>query len=654
MRLTSPHLRGLAAAGLLLAVFSCAPAPRAAVPPPVPTPPPEPTRTPTPTPAPVPPFPEVTPPALDVAIGTDRTSAAFPLGDWLLRGGGRTELRRGALLVRPAAGAVDVEVDGRGEEWPSPLALARADGSPVPYGDSSYRGVLLLRLTPRATLHVVNRLGVEDYLKGVVPAEMGPRVYDEPEALKAQAVAARTYALKHRGDVANEGYDLCATPRCQVYGGVAAEQPLSSRAVDETAGEVLVFDGALADAVFTSTCGGRTENGADVFTTAASPRPYLVSVACWGETPVPVRGRPVAKGSARTTTLLGARGRALLASLGKEPTAAGAAAARNAVRERLGLPPRSGPHSLWPASAYLEIAEAAGFGDASLLTEEVERAEAPAAWSPRARAAFALLSRFQLAGGAALPTARALRPEEVAGLWAALLGRLGDFEEIDGRLAAASGEEIVVKGPKGRATYPLASPSLLAGSAEALTPVATLSVYPGDRIRVFVRGGAAVGLVHAPAPAAGTYERESAWIHWTRRFTGAELASKLRERDPSRKIALVRKVEVLARGASGRAIQVRLATDAGPVILTGLEIRFALGLPENLFTLVSGKDRGGTPVFTFYGRGWGHGVGLCQNGAFGMALAGKTYREILARYYPGTTLVPFASLPTPSAPVAVR
>ena len=97
-----------------------------------------------------------------------------------------------------------------------------------------------------------------------------------------------------------------------------------------------------------------------------------------------------------------------------------------------------------------------------------------------------------------------------------------------------------------------------------------------------------------------------------------------------------------------------MTTDAGPVLLAGLEIRFALGLPETLFSVVSGKEAGGTPVFTFYGRGWGHGVGLCQNGAFGLALAGKTSTEILARYYPGTELVPVASLPSPSAPPAVR
>jgi hypothetical protein len=362
----------------------------------------------------------------------------------------------------------------------------------------------------------------------------------------------------------------------------------------------------------------------------------------------------VAKGTARTTTLLGARGRALLASLGKEPTPAGAVAVRNAVRARLGLPPRSGPHALWPASAYAEIADAAGFGDATLLTEEVEREAAPAGWSARSRAAFALLSRFQLAGGAALPTDRALKPEEVAGLWAALLGRLGDFEEIEGRLVAVTGGEIVVRGPKGRATYLLASPALLSGSAEALAPVPALRAEPGDRVRVFVRGGVAVGLVHGPAPASGTYERESAWIHWTRRFTGAELAAKLRERDASRRATVVRKVEVLGRGVSGRAVRVRVSTDAGPVTLTGLEIRFALGLPETLFTLASGRERDGTPVFTFYGRGWGHGVGLCQNGAFGMALTGKTYAEILARYYPGTALVPFVSVSPAPSPAGVR
>jgi peptidoglycan hydrolase-like amidase len=92
-----------------------------------------------------------------------------------------------------------------------------------------------------------------------------------------------------------------------------------------------------------------------------------------------------------------------------------------------------------------------------------------------------------------------------------------------------------------------------------------------------------------------------------------------------------------------------VATDRESFDLSGLEIRFALALPESLFTLVTGKDEKESPVHTFFGRGWGHGVGLCQTGTFGMALAGKTHAEILAAYYPGTTLGPWPA-PTQAPP----
>jgi len=539
----------------------------------------------------------------------------------------------------PAAhAAVLVEEDGRSEEWPSPVALAHADGSPVPFGDSSYRGFLLLRATGRGTLHVIDRVGLEDYLKGVVPGEMGPRVYDEIEALKAQAVAARSYATRRRGDFAAEGYDLCATPRCQVYGGVAAEQPLTNRAVDETSGEVLLFEGKVADALFTSTCGGRTENAEVVFPGYAGTAPYLVSVACSGESPLPLVARPE-PAKPHAVTALGARGLALLAALGQGPDAAGLAAARDAVRQRLGLSPRAAPHPLSVPLAYVEIAEGAGLLVPGVLTEPVERESAPASWGPKAREAWAVLLRFQLANGGTLPRDRALHVEEAAGIWAALLSRLGDFEEAEGRIVSAAPDAVAVKTSKGKTVFPVGERLvLLSGGPDAFESVASLEAYAGDKVRVFSRDGKLAGLAKPAVAASGTYERDSVWIHWTRRFTGAELAAKLRERDASRTATVVRKVEVTGRGVSGRARSVRLATDAGPVVLTGLEIRFALGLPESLFTVVSGRLAGGEPVFTFYGRGWGHGVGLCQNGAFGMALAGKSYREILAWYYPGTVV----------------
>ena len=157
--------------------------------------------------------------------------------------------------------------------------------------------------------------------------------------------------------------------------------------------------------------------------------------------------------------------------------------------------------------------------------------------------------------------------------------------------------------------------------------------------------------VAAVVPAAeGIYERESSWIHWVRRFTGAELMGKLLERDASRNGSVVKRLAVLTRGASGRAAKVRVTTDREAFDLSGLEVRFALGIPETLFTFVTGMDETGAPVHTFFGRGWGHGVGLCQTGTFGMALAGKTHAEILAVYYPGTALGRWPASPPGPAP----
>ena len=569
----------------------------------------------------------------------DRSSAAFPAGDWVIAAGERVERRRGPLLVAPANGGLRVTDDGAASDWPSPVEIALTNGGLVPWADATYRGRIALRATPRGTLHVINRVGLEDYLKGVVPSEMGPRVYDEVEALKAQAVAARSYAVRHRGQFASEGYDLCATPRCQVYSGAPAESPLSTRAVEETAGEVLLWKGAVADALFTSTCGGRTENAPDVMAGYANvDAPYLASVPCFGETPIALESSSVAKKG--TVTLLGARGRALAVSFGGGEGAKISQKAREALQQRLGVAAQGAlrPHPLSVPAGYLEIAAAAGF-DTAVLSEENEREGLPSNWSEKAKASFAALQRFQLGGGSALPTDRALRPEEAAGIYAVLLSRMGDFEDVEGRITKSDETGIEVKSAKGRVSYSLSEEIVLfEGGNEALTQIAAHRFYPGDRIRVFVRDGKALGIVFPPQPAAGAYDRESVWEHWTRRFTAAELGAKLREREGTRTAADPTGIAVTSRGASGRARIVAVATGKGTVTLTGLEIRFALGLPENLFNVVAGKDEDGERVFTFYGRGWGHGVGLCQTGAFGMALSGRTYREILAHFYPGTTV----------------
>ncbi len=117
---------------------------------------------------------------------------------------------------------------------------------------------------------VSNLVATEDYLRGVLPEEM-PQDWPE-EALKAQAVAARTYALQHRGRHEEDGYDLCDTTHCQVYEGLESAVASTDKAISDTYGEVLTYQGKLIDAFFHTDSGGMTDRCLDVW---GSDVPYL-------------------------------------------------------------------------------------------------------------------------------------------------------------------------------------------------------------------------------------------------------------------------------------------------------------------------------------------------------------------------------------------
>ena len=139
-----------------------------------------------------------------------------------------------------------------------------------------YRGALEIVLNQDKNLLVgLNIVHLEDYLKGVVPAEMGKRKRGEIEALKSQAIAARTYALSKIGQYGG-AYDLRATIYDQVYKGMDKEEPLINEAVDRTKGEVLTYQGRLIEAYYHANCGGRTENLEQVW--PGEKKPYLLSV----------------------------------------------------------------------------------------------------------------------------------------------------------------------------------------------------------------------------------------------------------------------------------------------------------------------------------------------------------------------------------------
>ena len=139
-------------------------------------------------------------------------------------------------------------------------------------GKKYFGGVRLIKTG--STLTVINIAPIEEYLRGVVPNEMSINFH--AEALKAQAVAARTFALKNRGRHKADGYDLCATNHCQLYNGVE-EVAATDKAISDTRGEVVVLSNEkLVDANFHTDSGGMTENIFDVWKTKAT---HLVPVA---------------------------------------------------------------------------------------------------------------------------------------------------------------------------------------------------------------------------------------------------------------------------------------------------------------------------------------------------------------------------------------
>jgi stage II sporulation protein D len=151
------------------------------------------------------------------------------------------------------------------------LTLEPVGDTLVMYGGTPYRGALKL-VAVGDTIQVVNILGLESYLRGVVPSEMPP---DWPlEALKAQAVAARTYTLANLKPEAD--YDVCATTDCQVYRGASAEHPRSDQALLETRGLVLTYGNAFARTYYHSDSGGAIASSAEVWGYSA---PYLVALS---------------------------------------------------------------------------------------------------------------------------------------------------------------------------------------------------------------------------------------------------------------------------------------------------------------------------------------------------------------------------------------
>ena len=183
---------------------------------------------------------------------------------------GRRETQEGGrLLVRPAGQGIDLggQAYGSAIRLQSRSAYLQVAGRP-------YRGLIEIRRTAQGRLTVINEVDLEEYLYSVVRSEMDPRW--PAEALRAQAIAARSLALYSLGRFGAEGYDVRPTTDSQVYGGVVSEDPRTTAAVEATRGQIMRFDGRPVFAAYHTDSGGATENSEFVWGTV---RPYLRGVA---------------------------------------------------------------------------------------------------------------------------------------------------------------------------------------------------------------------------------------------------------------------------------------------------------------------------------------------------------------------------------------
>ena len=533
------------------------------------------------------------------------------------------------------------------------------------FDDRPYRGRIEVFTNTRGALTVVNVLGLEDYVKGVVPNELSAGGYPLLEAHKAQAIAARTYALRNRGQFMAQGYDLLPTTRSQVYRGLVSENPLSSRAVDETRGIVATYDGEPINALYTSTCGGRTEDAGNIFNDAV---PYLKGRECAAEgraalanfiiktTREPAELKePENVAVARDVALLAVQGfnslrkvsdswlkdeaevdevRSWLASVARlthqtAPT----------VTEEVNKPP-----------AFATALSTAVFGESRAGTL-LDNADVEYFLAVRDASEIPAVNRADVAmlirdGYLAILPDATLHPREPLSRARALhsLARILEARNLlqlqKGTARPTSENSLVLRSSKGK-DQPVKvgdDAFLFRQIGEAVYPVRSIAVVGGEPVIFHVGAAGEVDYLEVrPAPNGAAADRFSPFTNWTTELSLGQAQGRLGRFASG--IGSLTDLHVITRGRSKRAIDLEVVGTDGTRHVLGGRIRSALGLREQLFVIERKYDDSGRVTgFTFLGRGWGHGVGMCQVGAYGLAKQGFTFDQILKAYYTGIEL----------------
>lgn len=548
-----------------------------------------------------------------------------------------------ARSAKPRKGRALYAITDRYERRSLPLGgvwLKPAGELTALQGKGRYRGKVELFPNAQGRLTVVNTLDLETYLRGVVPKEMGAWEFPSLEALKAQAVAARTYAVANRGKRVADGFDMTDTVADQVYGGRDGEQSLTDRAILETEGLFATYGGKPIQALFMANCGGHTVDVAHVF---GGDAPYLKAAPCYpakaltlpyaSGVPVPPEASQpwltwdllrLAAGILPTDWLQGER-------LVRPATAPDLAAPLRALQQRLGLDPAPLPKG----NLVLGLARALGF---ERVVEGQERPQdATYFLPPGTPMEDRLLAAFLVRRGI-LPAGGVSRESLSLGQALGALGRL--WQELE-PLVPGEGTLLLdrqVRRKRG-GPEPLAlAPRLLLAEESpdgSLRLLERAEFQVGDRLKwVPTEEGAAQVLVRRLDPDGAAWDRYNPTAHWRVEYSEAELLATVRKRI---RVSGIRSLKA-EYNDQGRVLDLTLVDTGGaPHRVRGMHIRGLLGLRDNVFRHLT-VGQGAQRRWIFYGRGWGHGVGMCQTGAYGMALEGATFQRILAHYYPGTEL----------------
>lgn len=527
------------------------------------------------------------------------------------------------------------------------LGLVRMDPhDAIGFAGKRYRGSLHFR-RDGDRLRVINRLPLETYLRGVVPSELGPHVFPQIEALKAQAVAARTYALKNMGRFASRGYDICDSPACQAYDGTTNEHPLSDEAVAATGGMVMTYEGELIDALYTSTCGGFTEDVGHVFPGRDDPylrgvSSYLADYEVWTLPAKSVDREQVAAMPEDLAVNALLYGFPTVPGVKGNLTATGFRAAMGHLAWVLGEPiafpetEKVAYQTFWQTLARLPF-----FAEATARqVQDADRARAMRYTTvPEELGSFAaFMSRFGLVRPEQLRTFSSQTPIPALEALTILIGlceKLGPEPVYRRyRLENVRGDQLEIRRGKQLIDLPLANIShYLSRQGDSLVLVDQPVVEELDLVYTLEEPFRSDLILIRQNGTVASVDRFSSVESWLERKDAETLEE--RARGYVRGLRGLRDIRILERSETGRVTLLEWVADSGTYRVDGLRIRWSLGIRDNLFDMLPSYKNGRLVHATFTGRGWGHGVGMSQVGAYGLARMGWTYERILKHYYTG-------------------